>query len=197
MLKTLQAWTGLFFATFLALHLVSTFVAPLGAETFDAVQRGLQTYYQFAPLEALLLAAGATHAVIGVMRMRGEPKRELSRRAWWHRASAIFLLVFIVGHVLAVRGPSWVCGCLPRFCRYRRVAGFCAVLVLPLLLPVGRGGLLSHAERRLDCRAASGFTLAADHAEPFCRNRRSGVCDGACACRVQRRVFRRGRRAPE
>ena len=115
MLKQLQAATGLVFAAFLVVHLINTWLAAAGPVVYDSVQSVMRTGYQFAPIEALILAAGAVHAVIGVMRWVREPGRELTATARWHRRSAVFLLVFIVGHVLAVRGPSWWFDVYPGF----------------------------------------------------------------------------------
>ncbi len=115
MLKTLQAATGLLFALFVFAHLANTVFAAFGAQYYDSVQSALRTVYQFAPLEVLLLASLAVHAVIGVMRWVGEPKRQLNARARWHRYAGVFLLVFIVGHVTAVRGSSFFYGVFPQF----------------------------------------------------------------------------------
>jgi hypothetical protein len=71
--------------------------------------------YQFAPVEALLLAALMVHLVCGVLRMISEPRRTLTRRARWHRYAGLFLVVVIGGHVLAVRGSSWFYGVYPEF----------------------------------------------------------------------------------
>ncbi len=115
MLKSLQAVTGLAFALFVLAHLLNIWLAALGPGLFDDTQSMLRGVYQFPPLEVLLLASGAVHAVIGIMRWVGEPKRQLNSRARWRRYSAVFLLLFIVGHVAAVRGPSFFYGVYPRF----------------------------------------------------------------------------------
>jgi len=115
MLKQIQAATGLIFAVFLVLHLANTWLASLGPGTDDGVQGVLRVIYQFAPFEALLLAALAVHAVTGVLRIIVEPKRTLSTRARWHRYAGFFLLVFIGGHIFAVRGASWFYDVYPGF----------------------------------------------------------------------------------
>jgi succinate dehydrogenase/fumarate reductase cytochrome b subunit len=115
MLKQIQAVTGLIFAVFLALHLTNTWLAALGAGTYDGVQAVLRALYQFAPVEALLLAALAVHLVSGVLRLVTEPRRTLTRRARLHRYAGFFLLVVIGGHLLAVRGSSFFYGVHPEF----------------------------------------------------------------------------------
>ncbi len=115
MLKTLQAASGALFALFVIVHLINTWAAALGPSAYDGLQRALRLVYQAAPVEALLLAALAVHMVVGIMRIVSEPKRQLTTRARWHRYAGFFLLVFIVGHVLAVRGPSWFYDVYPGF----------------------------------------------------------------------------------
>ena len=115
MLKSIQAVTGLTFAAFLSLHLANTWLASLGPGVYDGVQGALRVLYQFAPFEALLLAALAVHVLSGVLRILTEPKRTLSTRARWHRYAGFFLLVVIGGHIFAVRGASWFYGIYPGF----------------------------------------------------------------------------------
>jgi len=115
MLKTLQAVTGLLILIFLVMHLANTWLAALGPDAYDGAQAWLRLGYQFAPVEALLLGAIATHGSVGLVRMIREPRGRLSGRARWHRISGLFLLVVIVGHVLAVRGASWFYDVYPGF----------------------------------------------------------------------------------
>lgn len=115
MLKQIQAATGLLFAVFLTLHLANTWLASLGPGAYDGAQGVLRSFYQFAPFEALLLAALSVHALVGVLRIVIEPKRLLSTRARWHRYAGFFLLVVIGGHILAVRGSSWFYDVYPGF----------------------------------------------------------------------------------
>lgn len=115
MLKQIQAVTGLIFALFLTLHLANTWLATLGAGVYDGVQGLLRQFYQFTPFEALILAALSVHLVTGLLRIVTEPRRELTARSRWHRYSGLFLLVFIAGHVTAVRGSSWFYGVYPEF----------------------------------------------------------------------------------
>lgn len=114
-LKKIQAATGLLFAAFVALHLFNTWLAALGPEAYNGVQVLLRSVYQFPPLEALLLAALAVHVVVGVMRIVREPKRVLNLRARLHRYAGFFLMLVIVGHILAVRGSSWFFDVYPGF----------------------------------------------------------------------------------
>ncbi len=115
MLKQIQAGTGVLFAAFVALHLMNTWAAMFGPTAYDAMQSALRNVYQFAPAEALLLAALAVHVVVGIMRIVNEPRRELTVRARWHRYAGFFLVVFIFGHILAVRGSSWFYDVYPGF----------------------------------------------------------------------------------
>ena len=115
MLKQIQAATGTLFAVFLGLHLLNTWLASLGPRIYDGAQVLFRNLYQPAPVEALLLAALAVHVIAGLLRIVSEPKRELTSRSRWHRYSGFFLLVFIGGHILAVRGSSWVYCVYPGF----------------------------------------------------------------------------------
>ncbi len=115
MLKKLQATTGVIFAGFLALHLINTWLAATGPDTYDAVQGLLRALYQFVAVEALLLAALAVHVVVGILRIVQEPKRVLSLRSRMHRSAGFFLVFVVAGHVLAVRGPSWFFDVYPGF----------------------------------------------------------------------------------
>lgn len=115
MVKQLQAATGIVVFVFLAFHLFNTWLAALGAPAYNGVQSVIRVVYQFAPIEALLLAAIAVHMTVGVVRIVQEPKRSLSVRARMHRYSGFFLMIVIVGHVLAVRGSSWFFDVYPGF----------------------------------------------------------------------------------
>ncbi|MCZ6855410.1 MAG: hypothetical protein O7G86_15975 [Gammaproteobacteria bacterium] len=106
MLKKLQAITGLMFATFVAVHLLNTSLASLGPGAYDGVQAALRLVYQFVFVEVLILLALLVHVVVGIVRIVKEPKRNLTIRARVHRYSGYFLMLVIVGHILAVRGSS-------------------------------------------------------------------------------------------
>ena len=115
MLKQLQAGTGVLVFLFVALHLANTWLAALGPDVYDGVQLVLRAVYQFAPVEALLLASIAVHMVTGVMRIVTEPRRGLGMRGRLHRYAGFFLMAVIIGHVLAVRGSSWFFDVYPGF----------------------------------------------------------------------------------
>jgi succinate dehydrogenase/fumarate reductase cytochrome b subunit len=115
MLKQIQAATGLIFAAFLSLHLLNTWTASLGPGVYDGLQSALRQVYQFAPVEALILAALMVHVISGVLRIVMEPKRTLTVRARIHRYAGFFLMVVIGGHILAVRGASWFYDVYPGF----------------------------------------------------------------------------------
>jgi succinate dehydrogenase/fumarate reductase cytochrome b subunit len=115
MLKKLQAGTGILFAAFVLVHLLNTWLAALGPGAYDGVQALLRNGYQWLPVEALLLAALGVHIVVGIMRIASEPRRTLTLRSRIHRYTGFFLMVVIVGHVLAVRGPSWFFDVYPGF----------------------------------------------------------------------------------
>ncbi|MEM1435593.1 MAG: hypothetical protein AAGG11_16155 [Pseudomonadota bacterium] len=114
MLATLQAATGLIFGVFVALHLLNTWLAAFGAETYDGVQRALRAAYQLPPLEALILCALLVHLGIGLYRVWQSPRPTVARGRW-HRYAGLFLAVFIGGHILAVRGSSWIFDVYPGF----------------------------------------------------------------------------------
>ena len=115
MLKRIQAITGIVFFLFLIFHLANTWLAAMGIATYDSVQAALRSFYQFAPVEALLLDALTVHLVVGIMRIVKEPKRSLNLRARLHRYAGFFLGFVVFGHVLAVRGPSWFFDVYPGF----------------------------------------------------------------------------------
>ena len=114
MLASVQAATGLIFGAFVALHLLNTWLAAFGAETYDGVQRALRAAYQLPPLEVLILGALLVHLGIGLYRVWQSP-RPAAQRARWHRYAGLFLVVFIGGHILAVRGSSWLFDVYPGF----------------------------------------------------------------------------------
>jgi succinate dehydrogenase/fumarate reductase cytochrome b subunit len=115
MLRKIQAASGAVFSLFLVVHLINTWIASVGAGAYDSVQQVLRQVYQFAPVEALILAALAVHMAVGITRIVTEPPRQLSLRARLHRYSGFFLMVFIGGHIFAVRGSSWFYGVYPGF----------------------------------------------------------------------------------
>lgn len=115
MLKTTQAITGLFFLTFLLIHLANTWLASFGSEAYDGAQKVLRTVYQHPVIEIMLLAAIGLHIVVGVLRRLREKGQATTGRAKWHRITGYGLTVVIGGHILAVRGSSWFYGVYPEF----------------------------------------------------------------------------------
>ena len=115
MIKKVQAASGAIFAAFVAIHLFNTALAAFGLTAYDTFQEAVRGIYQAFVIEVLLLSALMVHVVCGVVRMIKERGRPLNTRAKWHRYSGIFLLLFVGGHIMAVRGPSWFYGIYPGF----------------------------------------------------------------------------------
>ena len=115
MIKKIQAASGAVFALFVAIHLVNTALAAFGVTACDTYQEAVRGIYQAFVIEVLLLSALVVHIACGVTRMIQERGRVLNTRAKWHRYSGLFLMVFIGGHIMAVRGPSWFYGIYPGF----------------------------------------------------------------------------------
>ena len=141
MLKQLQAGSGAVFSVFVIVHLLNTWLAAFGPGVYDGAQSALRAVYQLAPIEALLLAALAVHIVVGVMRIRREPKRQLTARAKWHRYAGFFLLAVIVGHILAVRGSSWFYDVYPGFAGVSFSLNFLPGVFFPYYFLLAVGGL--------------------------------------------------------
>ncbi len=140
MLKKLQAITGLIFATFVAVHLLNTWLAGLGPAAYDGVQVALRQVYQFVFVEVLILSALLVHVVAGVMRIVKEPKRTLTVRARVHRYAGFFLMLVIVGHILAVRGPSVFFDVYPGFAGLAFSIEFLPGFFYPYYLLLGMAG---------------------------------------------------------
>jgi succinate dehydrogenase/fumarate reductase cytochrome b subunit len=113
-----QAVSGLVFMVFLSAHLANTIAALLGPGWYDRVQTPLRAVYLAVPAELLILGALGVHVSAGIRRWRLRrrngvtPARGLRHRL--HRYSALYLLVFIGGHVLATRGIGLVFDAPPR-----------------------------------------------------------------------------------
>ncbi len=140
MLKKLQAITGLIFATFVAVHLLNTWLAGLGPAAYDGVQAALRQGYQFVFVEVLILSALLVHVVAGVMRIVKEPKRTLTVRARVHRYAGFFLMLVILGHILAVRGPSVFFDVYPGFAGLAFSIEFLPGFFYPYYLLLGMAG---------------------------------------------------------
>ena len=103
MVRNVQAASGMLFALFLAVHLLNTWAAVAGPRAYEGLQRVLAFVYQAPVLEWLILGAVLVHAGCAVVRWRTERRGKLPWRARLHRYAGIFLIVFIAGHVTAVR----------------------------------------------------------------------------------------------
>jgi succinate dehydrogenase/fumarate reductase cytochrome b subunit len=115
-----QAASGALFALFLAVHLVNQMVAVAGPAPYDALQGELRRVYQAPVVELALVAAPLlVHIVVSVWRMlrRRRAGRSLPRaaRARLQRYSAVVLLIFTFGHILATRGASLIYDVFPGF----------------------------------------------------------------------------------
>ncbi len=117
LLKRTQAIAGALFAVFVLLHLSNIFVAPFGPDIFNQYQSLLRIYYQNPAVELLLVIGPlVVHMIAGVWlaavrKSRGQ--RPLMQRV--HTWAGVFLFVVILGHVMAVRGPSLFYGVYPEF----------------------------------------------------------------------------------
>lgn len=142
----LQALSGLVFATFVLLHLVNVMVSAFGPGLYDAYQLQLRPFYQHPALElGLLLGSLVVHVVTGITRVRRRPRSRdssrLPRRTRWHRASAYFLLVVIVGHITATRLPSLVDGVWLGFAGLSFTMDRFGVIFYPYYVVLGLCGL--------------------------------------------------------
>jgi succinate dehydrogenase/fumarate reductase cytochrome b subunit len=119
-LMRVQAASGAAFALFLLVHLGNTLFAMAGPAAYDAAQAPLRAVYQVPPIEValvigpLLVHIGASVARMLRRRRLGQPA-PTARRSRLQRWSAIVLLVFIFGHVIATRGSSLIFGVFPGF----------------------------------------------------------------------------------
>lgn len=140
-LRRAQALSGVIFGTFLAAHLANTWVAAISPELYDGTQRILRAVYQQPLVEAVLLAALGVHLVVAILRKRAGRPAPQTVRASWHRNAGIFLAVFIAGHVLAVRGPSWFAGIHPGFAGMSFTLAWLPEYFYPYYFLLGTAGL--------------------------------------------------------
>lgn len=113
-----QRVTGLAFLGFLLLHLANTGSAVLGPGSYNEFQRLARLVYQHPLYEVLFLFTPLIlHMSCGVLRLwrsrSTASKMSLARRL--HRYSGVFLVVAVVGHTIATRGPSLLFGIYPGF----------------------------------------------------------------------------------
>ncbi len=114
-LVRVQAGSGLLFAIFVVAHLLGTLLAPFGAATYDGVQSTLRAVYQEPWVEiSLLLGSFLVHIVSGAIRARRRPKRRPGPSRWQRRSGWLLVLI-VLGHTLATRGPSLAYGIWPGF----------------------------------------------------------------------------------
>lgn len=109
----IQAGCGLIIALFLVLHLVNFLAAIVGPGAYDSFQSIVRPAYQYPAVEVLVLGAIVVHLIFAGVRLARESRRNLRGRARWHRYAGVFLMLVIVGHVAAVRGPSWFADIYP------------------------------------------------------------------------------------
>lgn len=119
LLIRVQAISGLFFATFLILHLANLMAATLGQHTYDLYMRTLRWYYQHPLVEIFVVGtASLTHIFASLTRgfqrrknerLKGQFNRP-SLRLRLHRYSGYFIFLAFFGHVLATRSPSLIFG---------------------------------------------------------------------------------------
>lgn len=104
----IQLASGVLFVAFAALHLVNTAVAGLGAREYDAFQQAARLAYQNPAVEVgLILTPLIVHLGAAGLRWHREGwRRTAAWRMRLHRASGLYLMLVIAGHVAATRGPS-------------------------------------------------------------------------------------------
>ena len=119
-LKQAQAIAGSLFAIFVLLHLSNIFLAPFGSDTFNEYQRHIRQFYQFPLVELVIVILPIiVHAIAGVwlwlIRRAASKVDTRPLRARLHSWTGVFLLLFIIGHILAVRGSSYFYGVYAEF----------------------------------------------------------------------------------
>lgn len=115
-LARIQAWSGIIFATFLALHLANTLLANAGQETYNQFMRLVRNYYQFPLIEIAVIGGALVHMWAGFVRFLRRRRRAsqnentaqgtLTLRMRLHRWSGYYLSTAFAGHVIATRGPG-------------------------------------------------------------------------------------------
>lgn len=114
-----QVMSGAVFTLFLFVHLLNQMLAVLGAETYDGTQQAMRRAYQAPALElGLVMVPLLVHLTTAIVRMVKRPKQASSTLSWrvrLHRYSGRFLMLVIVGHVVATRGASLLYGVFPGF----------------------------------------------------------------------------------
>lgn len=104
----LQAASGVVFALFLFLHLLTAASAVLGIDSYDhtlGLMRRLYRPHIIVELTVIGLS-GTVHLLCALSQFWRRRKVVMLRGPWWltaHRLSGYFLLLVVIGHVLATR----------------------------------------------------------------------------------------------
>lgn len=104
----IQAASGIVFALFLSLHLLTTMSAVFGIDAYDRTLGSLRNLYRphIAVELALIGGSSVIHVACAVWQFVRRRKVVQATGPWWlraHRLSGYFLLIVILGHVLATR----------------------------------------------------------------------------------------------
>lgn len=107
-LGPIQAASGAVFALFLSLHLLTAASGLFGPGQYDATLATLRHIYRpHVAVELLVMgAAGSIHITCAILQMVRRRKIVALQGSWWmraHRLSGYFLLLVLIGHVLATR----------------------------------------------------------------------------------------------
>ncbi len=141
-LTLVQAGSGLIFGAFVAVHLVNTWLGAWSSAAYDGFQSVAQMLYQFWLVEVLIVVALVVHAICGVVRLRQRAHRTLTPRQRWHRYSGLFLLMFVFGHLAAVRGPSLFAGVYPEAAGLQFSIAYLPAWFYPYYFLLAAAGLL-------------------------------------------------------
>jgi len=114
--KTLQAASGIAFASFLALHLLNALFANTGQGAYDEVLRVFRIFYQHPLIEpTLIFSSLLVHSGLGISQViiRWKRQREIRSSSFrlpisllLHRWSGYVLLSLVGSHVAMTRLPS-------------------------------------------------------------------------------------------
>ena len=118
-----QAISGLVFAVFLAMHLITAASSIGGERSYDGVLATVRHYYRFPAIEiAGVIGAALVHLGSGVWRIvrrrrerHGRPAPFVPLRLRLHRYAGYYIMAAFPGHVIATRAPSLIFGQDPNF----------------------------------------------------------------------------------
>lgn len=146
-LLQVQALSGATFALFLTVHLMNQAAAVWGERRYDELQHAARQAYQAPAVELLLvllpLAVHVLSAVVRLVKFRGDASSG-PWRVRLFRYAGRFLLLVIVGHVLATRGPAWS-GAVPEGVSFAGLAftfQFVPAFFWPYYLVLGLAGVV-------------------------------------------------------